>query len=93
MPWKRTAVPATSPRLVAHDAHATGIVGVVEELGVALDDPGQRGDLLASGSEVQALEHLVDPLAHEGLDRLGLRRDAQHVAVLELARAVLEARL
>src|SRR5690606_17977042 len=41
---------------------------------------------------VEPLEHLVHPLADEGLDALEVDRAALDVAVVELLRAVLEAR-
>ena len=76
--------------LGAHDGYARGVVGVVEELVVALYDLGQRRHVAAAGGTVEALEHLVHALAYERLDGLDVGRNLQDVAVLELARTVFE---
>src|SRR5262249_60700926 len=79
-------------RPLARDADARGVEGVVPQRAEALDHAPEARHQAAPGELVEALEHLVDALAGEGFDRLGLDRELQHVAVVELARAVLEAR-
>jgi len=79
-------------RSLADDPHAIRVVALFEELVVAVDDLFERGQLVALRGLVEALEDFVDALSHEGLDTLAVRRDLEHIAVLEALRAILEGR-
>jgi len=100
IPWKRYSRFSSSAkvsveldrRFLADDPHALGVVALFEEPVVAVDDLFERGHLFPLGGPVEALEDLVDALAHEGLDALGVRRNLEHVAVLEALRTILEGR-
>src|SRR5262249_46083122 len=58
----------------------------------ALEHAAERGHEAALHEVVEPFEDVMDALAEEGFDRLAVDRQAFHVAVVELPRAVLEAR-
>src|SRR5690606_12098951 len=75
-----------------HDAHARGVEVPVPLGAEAGHDLAERRHQPAEHELVEPLEHLVDALADEGLDALVVHLAALDVAVVELLRAVLEAR-
>jgi hypothetical protein len=77
--------------LGAHDAHALGLELLLPVRAEALEHLGQRRDDAPLDETVQLLDHFVDALADEGLDRLGVDRSLLDVAVVELLLALLEA--
>ena len=78
--------------VLADNAHAGRVVGLFPELVVAVDDFLDAGELAAADENIEAFENLVDSLADEGFHALGLARDLLDVPILELLRAIFEAR-
>ena len=77
--------------LGAHDAHALGLELLLPVGAEALEHLRQRRHDATLDETVQLLDHFVDALADEGLDRLGVDRSLLDVAVVELLLALLEA--